>query len=306
MRLRVALAGAAGALAVITAISPPAQAAPPGQAITHCGQTIPNGASYLTRNLNCSTGFRILPGSGDSPEDPVGRNVTIDLRGHRLKGSGTGTAFDAYTYPGFSNLEVRNGRIEDWARGILVYGFASVTEVKLLNNGTALACEGCRATNSLIKNNDIGISVYEDTVQVTKTAIIGNRIGSETYGQLSGGTYTDSIFTDNQIALRYGGLMSSVTARKNVFTRNGVGIRGEDAGEDNDYQQTRITANAFIRNGDGIYLTVRGPEGSAYIARNIALKNKRYGIYAPGATDGAENKAVGNGQPCVGVACSKP
>ena len=53
-------------------------------------------------------------------------------------------------------------------------------------------------------------------------------------------------------------------------------------------------------------MTVRGPEGSANIARNLALKNKRYGIYVPGATDGGGNKAAGNGKPCVGVTCSKP
>jgi hypothetical protein len=100
--------------------------------------------------------------------------------------------------------------------------------------------------------------------------------------------------------------MSRFSARHNSFSRNGVAVLGQDAGPDNDYQSTSIAANVFIRNQDGIYLTVGGPEGSANIARNLAIRNTRYGIYAPGATDGGGNKAVRNGKPCVGVECARP
>ena len=97
--------------------------------------------------------------------------------------------------------------------------------------------------------------------------------------------------------------MTSLGADHNAFTRNGVAISRQEDGVD--YWQARISENAFIANGDGIYLPVRGPDASAHIARNIAVKNKLYGIYAPGATDGGGNRAVGNGRPCVGVACSR-
>jgi hypothetical protein len=307
MNFKAVVAGVAvTVVAAAAALAGPAQAAPRAQAITRCGQNIRDGDAYLARNLRCSSGFRLLPGSGDP--DPVGRNVSIDLRGHRLEGTGTGAAFDAYTLPGFSNLKVSNGRIENWGTGISVSGWASVSDIQLLNNGTAMSCDegGCRASNSIIENNVVGVTAFDGGVELTKTALTGNGVGSKSFGALSSGTYTESTFTRNKIAVQYGGVLSSLSARNNVFTANGVGILGKDAVEDNDYQSSRITDNDFIENDDGIYVTVYGPEGSVYIAGNTALKNKRYGIYAPGATDGGGNKAAGNGQPCVGVVCAEP
>lgn len=302
-RALLSTAAAAGMLATSLIVAP-AHAAPGGQVLTRCGQEITTASSevYLDRDLNCAAGFPILPGTG-TDDDPAGRTVNIDLRGHRLRGAGTGTAISAVDY--FNTVNVRNGRIENWSIGINVTGSASVTNVQLSNNtGHALGCGdgGCTATNSVIKNNAIGVWAYDSTVRITNTAITGNQVGIEVQGEFSEGYYSGSTFTSNEVAVRHNGFSHVLDARNNVFTRNGVGIIKMDG-----YGRATIARNAFTANGDGIYLTMLGPDAaSATVARNTALRNKRYGIYAPGATDGGGNRAARNGQPCVGVVCSSP
>ena len=295
-------AAAAGMLA--TSLVPSAHAAPAAQTLTSCGQDITTVSNevYLDRDLDCSSGFRVLPGTGEG-DDPLGRIVNIDLGGHRLLGNSTETAISGGPY--FHTLNVRNGIIENWASAITLTGSASVTNVQLLNNTAhALGCGdgGCTATSSVIKNNVIGVFASDSSVVITNTAVTGNRVGIEVGGQFSEGNYSDNTFTGNEVAVRHLGFFHTVDARRNVFTGNGVGIAKMD-----DYGPAIITGNTFVANGDGLSLTTLGPDAaSATVARNLAVRNKRYGIYAPGATNGGGNKAAGNGQPCVGVVCSTP
>ncbi|HSU35607.1 MAG TPA: hypothetical protein VLJ88_08100 [Propionibacteriaceae bacterium] len=292
-------------LNVVTATT--VHAAPPPQAISRCGQTILDGDSYLTRDLTCSTGFVIAPGSGDP--DPVGRTVSIDLRGHRLQGQGTGTAFDVDTFPGFSSISVRNGRIDHWERGIAVTGSAAISKVRLGNTERALDCDGgsCTVTDSVLRNNRFGIGVFEGNIEMTRSTLSGSEVGATIFGALDSGRFNYSAFTRNKIAVQYlSGPELSVTAHRNVFTGNGTGILGVALPPDSDYRVVKITENVFLANGDGVRIVVGGLGGSALVAGNLAVGNTRYGIYAPGATDGGDNRAARNGQPCVGVVCVRP
>lgn len=255
---------------------------------------------YLDRNLTCSTGFPILERSRPDDDPVFGRTINIDLRGHRLRGNGTGTAFAGYEYR--YTLNVRDGRMENWASAI-VAGRATVTNVQLVGNTAhALGCDDCEATNSVIKNNDIGVFAGDaGSARITNTAITGNRVGVLANGSFTVGDYSDNNFTDNEVAVLHAGFSHRVDAHNNVFTRNGVGISIEDA-----YGHSNITDNTFTANRDGIYLAyLEADSATAYIARNHAVKNKRYGIYAPGAVDGGGNKATKNGEPCVGVVCTR-
>jgi len=305
---RVRVLGCLAVSALLTAATAmTAHAEPTTQAITRCGQTIPNGESYLTRDLTCSTGFVIAPGSGDP--DPVGRTVSIDLRGHRLQGHGRGTAFDVDTFPGFSNIKVRNGRINNWERGIAVTGSAAITKVRLTNTKRAMDCDGgsCVVTDSVLRNNRFGIGVFEGNIEMTRSTLSGSEIGATIFGALDSGRFSYSAFTRNKVAVQYlNGPEVSVTAHRNVFTGNGTGILGEALPPDSDYRVVKITENAFLANGDGVHIVVGGLGGSALVAGNLAVGNKGYGIYAPGATDGGDNRAARNGQPCVGVICTRP
>ena len=282
----------------------PAQAAPPAQMLTECGQDITtvSNEAYLDGDLTCTTGFHILPGTG-SDDDPVGRTVNIDLRGHALIGNGTETAISGGPYS--HTVNVRDGRIENWASGITLTGSASVTNVQLLNNTSqAMGCaEGsCKATNSVIKNNAVGVWTTDSRTDITNTDVADNGVGVEVEGQFGEGFYSGSTFTRNEIGVRHRGFQIALDARNNVFTSNGIAILKLD-----EYGAATISGNTFTSNGDGIYLTMLGPdEGSATVSNNIALRNQRYGIYAPGATDGGGNRAFRNGQPCVGVVCATP
>jgi hypothetical protein len=288
-----------------------AEAAPTPQAL-RCGQSLTTVTSeyYLDRDLTCSSGFRVIQGTG-TEDDPIGRNISIDLRGHSLKGTGTGTAIDAYDYPAFNGLMVRNGRIENWGRGIVVHGFAEAKKVSLSKNIVAMICDGgtCGVTDSILHDNRRAVTVWEGSIEVTGSLISGSEVGLTTQAFLDGATLRYSAFTGNKVAVQLnGGGMQSLFAHRNVFTANGTGVRGEVPQYENesDHRTITLTENTFLANSDGVYLPIGPPEARAVIARNIAVKNKRYGIYAPGATDGGGNKVVGNGRPCVGVACSRP
>ena len=95
-------------------------------------------------------------------------------------------------------------------------------------------------------------------------------------------------------------MATSGTLTNNTFTRNGVGFT---AVNDLEEVTATLTGNTFSRNRDGIYI---GPDVLGIsLKSNTAIKNTRWGIYAPPATDLGGNKASGNGMSpqCVGVAC---
>ena len=63
------------------------------------------GSYYLSRNLTMTADSNGITVKAD--------NVTIDLMGFTLKGRGTGEK-DGITMNGRSNVEVRNGTVENW------------------------------------------------------------------------------------------------------------------------------------------------------------------------------------------------
>ena len=204
---------------------------------------------------------------------------------------------------------MRNGRIDNWENGIDVDGSAAITKVRLANTERAMDCDGgsCVVTDSVLRNNRFGIGVFEGNIEMTRSTLSGSEVGATIFGALDSGRFNYSAFTRNQVAVQYlSGPEVSVTAHRNVFTGNGTGILGEPLPPDNDYRVVKITENAFLANRDGVHIVVGSGGGSALVAGNLAVGNKGYGIYALGATDGGGNRAARNGQPCVGVVCTRP
>lgn len=93
------------ALLLSVAFGGSAQAADPG---VTCGSTITTDVT-LTADLYCPAGDGLILGS----------NVTLDLGGHSLIGSGAGVGVQT-DFPFEGANTIRNGTIEDWVSGIQV------------------------------------------------------------------------------------------------------------------------------------------------------------------------------------------
>lgn len=274
------------------------------QALTYCGQAITRDTAYLARDLTCAIGF-VIPRYPDRSS-----SVSIDLKGHRLTGSGTGTAFKVGGDPPFfDSLKVSNGRVSHWDTAFsAVFAGLTVTKVQIDKNNVGVYCGGggCTIEDSAISNNASGTKLNSAALRMNRNLIIGNEIGSNAFGPaLAGAFYTYNAFTNNKIGVNVaprGGAQLS----KNVFTGNGTGVKGTPSA-DGEGWSADLVENLFVANVDGVHLTLSlDRDETATLRGNVALRNTRHGFYAPGATDGGGNKAAGNGRPCVGVVCTKP
>ena len=100
MRMRTRIAASAAAIAALVLTTSPAHAATPTVAV--CGAIITTDA-YLRSDLTCS-----------GPGLTLNGDVTLNLRGHRLRGS-TGAAV---TVIGQSAVTIAKGLIEGWTTGV--------------------------------------------------------------------------------------------------------------------------------------------------------------------------------------------
>jgi hypothetical protein len=258
--------------------------------------------------------------------DRAGRPV-VDVRGVRFFANHR--AIDAIR----TILTVDRSDFDDGERGVNVgfSSFATVTRATFTSHGeagvytdesplgvivsrstwngggsTGIRCGGgfCTVTNNVISGTGTGVQTFD-----TRLILVGNDIVGNLTGYVPGsdtGSPEDvrgNRFLDNGVAVRvYGGAFgvgagAAAELRRNVFEGNSVGFWAEAEG-DYDFLLDR---NTFTSNGDG----VRASVGSPRLARNSAVDNTGWGIYAPGAVDLGGNTASGNGNEpqCVGVAC---
>jgi hypothetical protein len=282
----------------------PAEAAARPQPVSTWGQAITRSTAYLTRDLTCTQGFGV-PSNATSTRD-----VTLDLRGHRLEGPGSGTAISVGAeFPYYASLQLKNGRLDHWGTAVsATWASVELTNVTLDHNALALNCaaSSCTVTNSRIEDNTVGSTTNESAVVFTDSVFRRNGTASSasSIGGLSGATYTDNSFEGNTVGVSIGSDMQ-VTLTGNRFSKNVVGVKGTNP-EGRSGFQARLTDNHFVNNRDGIYLAISGSDDYALLKGNVAVNNTRYGIYAPGAEDAGGNRAVRNGKPCVGVVCARP
>lgn len=235
----------------LVALTPPPGAAAAGlkaQPIT-CEMVVQQDANlYLARDLTCPT-FAVLVVQRSEPEPGPVPHVTVDLRGHTLWGGGTGTGFTALNFPGYPELEVRNGRLENFAVAVRGDSTVRIRNVRLVDNAVGFACNGyCRVERSLVKgSSEAGIDVGPD----------------------ADAAVTHTVFERNAVAARVG-FVSGLAITASVFTRNGLGVGVEDG------STASVSRSLFLRNRVGVKVTVLDPADGLCVTlnRNAFVRNR--------------------------------
>ncbi|GAA3638356.1 hypothetical protein [Microlunatus ginsengisoli] len=241
MRSKSLLAVAVGA-ALVALAAPTAQAAPPRVPLT-CGMVLTRDATvYLTHDLTCRTSVGVEVDYPEGEDYPAVPHVTVDLRGHTLRGSGKlysvgiGGGSDE---GGSVQLRVINGRAENWTWGVFGGSTSRVERMKLTGNQVGYGCNSsCALIDSyLARNKDSGLSAADAGVTVRGT-----------------------IFADNPrgIHMAIGGL----DVRRSVFARNTVGIEAPLAG-------TSVAKSAFLDNDTAISVGDNCPT----LSYNVFVRN---------------------------------
>lgn len=250
-------------------------------AVVQCGQFITVDTTLENDLLNC-------PGNGILID---GNNITLDLGGHTVDGTGSG---DGISILGTADVEVVNGVIRDFANGVQISQALRTT----VENVTVVGSRGgaigvVESENTVVRENTIhsgltGISVLNGVAtQIENNHVVSatSGIGVTTISSPGGGVPPNS---------------SGVTIQGNNVIRSASdGIRIGPAVE-----EVTVEDNVAVNNGDdGIEVLSDG----VTIEGNKANSNGDLGIEASAASiDGGGNKAHGNGdgRECVGVRCN--
>jgi hypothetical protein len=134
-------------------------------------------------------------------------HVSVDLRGHTLRGPGSGRGIATVTSLNPTFVTLSNGRLEGWEYGVIGTNDTRVSRVTLAGNQYGYFCNGfCAADRVRFEGADIGMVVgAEASVLVTRSAFVGNQEGARDFA-LSGLTIEDSVFRGNVIGAHQGGL----------------------------------------------------------------------------------------------------
>jgi parallel beta-helix repeat protein len=183
-----------------------------------------SGSYYLTGNVS------ITAGSSSNGINIYVSNVTIDLNGFELAGSGATSGVGVVIAGGESNVTIRNGTIRNWgSHGINGSGNSKVrTEnLRVLNNGGngILADVNAEVVNCVAESNvGVGIKVLDNSivkdsqaVATTGTNAVGISVGATGVitGCIARGNSADGIFTGDSC---------TVTASTSVSNLNGFNI----------------------------------------------------------------------------------
>jgi len=168
-------------------VAAPAHAAP--APVPGCGAVLTEDAR-LTRDLTCPTGDGLVLTDG----------VTLDLRGHTLRGGGDGTALRV---PNLGDVAVRNGTVRGWGTGLRTDdawfeagGRVVVDRVTFRGNGVALDTSGVLGATG--KRHDVARSTFVDNgrgmsgvygqAHVVRSTFTGNRTGVDV---ITGGVWLE-------------------------------------------------------------------------------------------------------------------
>jgi hypothetical protein len=208
-------------------------------------------------------------------------HVTFNLNGHRITGTGVGNIGVVSTHVG---VIVENGSVS---------GFASAD---VLLSGASSRIMNLRVSDS----GGSGI-----TVSGFSSVVSGNRVfGNDTEG--ISGTGAGSQYTNNTLQSNGNDglfVQGAALVSGNKALNNKVGIFVSNFGLSATVTNNIVNGNA----GDGIHEAGVSDPTVVTLSGNKAYFNGQLGINAlPGATDGGNNKASGNGTlaQCANVVCS--
>jgi hypothetical protein len=279
------------AIGIITLAGAAISASPASAATLRCGDTITRNVT-LTRDLACVGDGLHLGANG----------LTVNLNGHRLTGSGTGTGIAA----GLTQSEqlnvatIRNGTISGFQEGFRRYYFGGqvlISSVIFSRNSIAVNSvgsagggnsKGLLIRNSVLAANTVGISqIREFPSFVSFSTFSGN--GTAVFLYDAEATLSGNSFVRNKTGVSSPG-NTGVRLRNNIFRDGGLGIRLENSGysvivEHNSFarlalgaeiksNQASVLRNTFTYNGSaGLLMHGSGYGGGGSIQGNIFERN---------------------------------
>jgi parallel beta-helix repeat protein len=256
-------------------------------------------------------------------------NIRLDLAGHTVDGSRSGTGVD--NTGGHDGVTIENGSIKDFGSGVFLDGAAgNRLRGLLLSNGSAgivlaNSVESRVEKNSTSDYGSWGLVLFASDRNRVEMNSFTNSSFRGAYGlqlldsdgnAIEKNVASHSFFAaidvfagsdDNTVDKNTGSDsffgLSIQDADRNVLTKNVVSLATDGIFSDNRSEGTLISANdAFQNSDDGIDVE----DAATTLTRNTANDNGDLGIEAVlGVTDGGGNRATGNGNPaqCVSVSC---
>lgn len=234
-------------------------------------------------------------------------DVTIDLMGYTLKGSGLGTGSGIYIMDGRSNVEIRSGTVRDFGRhGIHEGGYGKghrVIGVRAVSNGingVFLSGSGQLVKDCTALEND-GYGIYAHA----GSTVTGNTADNNGYIGISAGLGSTVIgntaYDNNGSGISTGDCctVTGNTARSNgqngIYVYGGSTVTGNTAYENGGHGIdagtgcTIIGNTARLNTGNGIDF-----DGLGTIADNTADRNSGYGISVTSGAVVARNSCAEN------------
>ena len=267
------------------------------------------GSYYLAENITAAT-TAIMLGADD---------VTIDLMGYTLAGPDSGTNYGIYMN-GRRNVEIRNGTVRDFARGIYEYGASGkdhrVINVRTVSNG--LSGIHLKGDGHLVKNctvNDNGASAASSCYGIyvaSRSTLIGNTAcengasaTNSCYGIYAGpgSTITGNSVCENGASVSGGSAVYGIyagttsTVSDNTASSNGpLATTGDVYGiyVDND---SLVTGNTVGTNGVSASSNVYGIYAwtGSKVTGNMVMENAKVGLLARRNVRVMDNTIEGNG-----------
>jgi parallel beta-helix repeat protein len=270
-------------------------AAPASAAVVACGTVVTSNIT-LTGNL------------GPCPDDALiagADNITIDLGGYTISGTGNGAGVRVAQHSG---VTVTKGTIRGFHTGVVLDESTGSVVSKLVLRDNIRGVNVAGSDGNLVEKNTIRnsgldairLGLSADNV-ISKNVLSGNVFGIGVADFSTGNRVELNVIRDT----RGFGISVFSDSDSNRLEKNDVQrtLQGDGIAISTDSDSTVIFKNIANLNGDD-GIDTDNPQTT--ITGNIANNNVDLGIDAPGATDGGGNQASGNGNPaqCVGVTCS--
>jgi parallel beta-helix repeat protein len=269
----------------------------------------PASAAVLTCGTVVTTSVTLTANMGPCPDDALvagADNITIDLGGYTISGSGNGAGVRV---AGRTGVTVTKGTIRGFHTGVVLDESTASVVSKLVLRDNIRGVNVAGSDGNLVEKNTIRTSGL-DAIRlglsagnvISKNVLSGNVFGIGVADFSTGNLVTLNVLRDT------GGFGISVFSDSdgNRIEKNDVQrtLQGDGIAVSPDSGSTVIFKNIANANSDD---GIDTDNVETTITGNIANNNGDLGIEAvPGATDGGGNLASGNGNPaqCVGVSCS--
>jgi hypothetical protein len=277
-----------GAFALATLAMPAASSA----AIVQCGDVLTASTRVDNDLVGCATPNAL---------EVDGTGITINLNGHELIGTGSGTGI--LVRPTASGVTVANGEVDHFATGVDTQGpDTTLTALGLEDNGTGarLFADRVSALSNYVNHNDTGLQISEFRtphqpafagVVVRDNTVMRNTRQGIVVWYTTGAQIVKNTIGLNGIGIRGDNAYNAVVDRNYVSDNDGHGITGVL------WDGTKFTANKTLRNtGSGFSLEDSYVDVIGNTSSNNGGSGFAYGENGgtPQATRFGDNKANDN------------